>query len=395
MVVVGLVGKASQAEGVRWASLPESLPPGGQIDTEQKYCAHCSGGISEGPNEGDGSQFTCPECGGFFHRYRLNCHPDRFHAEPPASLAPGGPGVCTTCHSSPGYWRWREPWVASRYLCTGCFEATEHPASRDACCGKDIVAQGGICTDCPHAPPEFRTHPDPAVAQLQRAVKQAGERLAALESIHDHGARGIGHGFLIDRLCVLEGRVDALEGDAHTPVENEYDRLAALEVIHADGTREDGSMGHGFLAPGKRIHSRLDALAGKLIAVRSRVGNLEAGQILSSPALLEKRIAVLEGDKRNAPWLEVWGSTARLYSAVTMAKALGLSYDFVREKLSDYLATDEPAEVAEPGGFRLSPPGRRPNLRPGHLITTTKEHSPWRSKSKPTSRHPSQRPVCC
>ena len=57
---------------------------------------------------------------------------------------------------------------------------------------------------------------------------------------------------------------------------------------------------------------------------------------------------MLEGDKRNAPWLEVWGSTARLYSAVTMAKALGLSYDFVREKLSDYLATDEPAEVADP-----------------------------------------------
>ena len=57
----------------------------GQTDTEQKYCAHCDGGISEGPNEGDGSQFTCPECGGFFHRYRLGCHPDKFHAdaEPP------------------------------------------------------------------------------------------------------------------------------------------------------------------------------------------------------------------------------------------------------------------------------------------------------------------------
>ena len=62
----------------------------------------------------------------------------------------------------------------------------------------------------------------------------------------------------------------------------------------------------------------------------------------------EKRIAALEVDKRNAPWLEVWGSTTRLYSALTMAKALGLSYDYVREKLSDYLATDEPVEVAEP-----------------------------------------------
>ena len=49
------------------------------------------------------------------------------------------------------------------------------------------------------------THPDPAVVQLQRAVKQAGERLAALED------------------------------NAHTPVENDLSRIQALEQIHADG----------------------------------------------------------------------------------------------------------------------------------------------------------------
>ena len=52
------------------------------------------------------------------------------------------------------------------------------PYAPKTCCGKDIVTEGGICTHCPYAPPEFQSHPDPAVAQLQRAVKQAGERLA-------------------------------------------------------------------------------------------------------------------------------------------------------------------------------------------------------------------------
>ena len=60
------------------------------------------------------------------------------------------PGQCTACNSEPAYWRWRKPWDASRWLCDGCFA-------------------------------ELATHPDPAVDQLQRAVKQAGERLAELE----------------------------------------------------------------------------------------------------------------------------------------------------------------------------------------------------------------------
>ena len=129
----------------------------------------------------------------------------------------------------------------------------------------------------------------------------------------------------------------------------------------------------------------LAALEQQIGRLRSSVGNLEAGQILSSPALLEERMGALEvihadgiredagighgflidligkaaGDKRNAPWLEVWGSTTRLYSALTMAAALGMPYDYVREKLSDYLATDEPVEVAEPSGFSTRAPGRR------------------------------------
>ena len=205
-----------------WAGHPDSTPTktqdlSGQQDTEQKYCAHCNGGISQRRE----TLLTCYKCDGFYHGYRLNCQPVKFHAEPPpSSLAPGGPGVCTTCHSSPGYWRWREPWVASRYLCTGCFEATEHPASRDACCGKDIVAQGGICTDCPHAPPEFRTHPDPALAQLQRAVKQAGIRLWALEQQILGFAT---HPELVEdeltRITRLEymARVSRLEKDSHNP----------------------------------------------------------------------------------------------------------------------------------------------------------------------------------
>ena len=29
--------------------------------------------------------------------------------------------------------------------------------ARDTCCGKDIVSEGGICTDCPYAPPQFQS----------------------------------------------------------------------------------------------------------------------------------------------------------------------------------------------------------------------------------------------
>ena len=94
----------------------------------------------------------------------------------------------------------------------------EHPNSRDACCGTGIVAQVGICTDCPHALAEFRTHPDPAMAQLQRAVRQAGERMAALEQ-QILGFATHGH------IAALEELVFA----NHTDTEK---RIAALETTH-------------------------------------------------------------------------------------------------------------------------------------------------------------------
>ena len=128
---------------------------------------------------------------------------------------------------------------------------------------------------------------DPAVAQLQRAVKQAGERLAALEQ------QILGF--------ATHGHIAALE-----------------ELVFANHTDT------------------------------------------------EKRIAALEVDKRNAPWLEVWGSTTRLYSALTMAEALGLSYDYVREKLSDYLTADESDEVAEP----VVSPYRYPDGDPKYDLDT-------------------------
>ena len=55
------------------------------------------------------------------------------------------------------------------------------------------------------------THPDPAVAQLQRAVKQAGERLAELEQIHADGTPpegSVGHDFLCDRLDAIDKRLE-------------------------------------------------------------------------------------------------------------------------------------------------------------------------------------------
>ena len=64
--------------------------------------------------------------------------------------------------------------------------------------------------------------------------------------------------------------------------------------------------------------------------------------------------------------MEVWGSTAHMYSALTMAKALGLSYDYVREKLSDYLTADESDEVAEP----VVSPYRYPDGDPKYDLDT-------------------------
>ena len=130
------------------------------------------------------------------------------------------------------------------------------------------------CTNCLTWNGYGATHHDPAVAQLQRAVKQAGERLAELEEIHADCTPpegSIGHDFLCDRLDAIdkrleelgnvagetprelrdrlnrhvsnsnhwlrtvEERVTALEDNAHTPVENDLSRIQALEQIHADG----------------------------------------------------------------------------------------------------------------------------------------------------------------
>ena len=107
------------------------------------------------------------------------------------------PGQCTACNSEPAYWRWRKPWDASRWLCDGCFA-------------------------------ELATHPDPAVAQLQRAVKQAGERLAELEEIHADGTPpegSVGHDFLCDRLDAIDKRLAGLENVAGETPRELRDRL--------------------------------------------------------------------------------------------------------------------------------------------------------------------------
>ena len=173
-------------------------------DTEQKYCAHCDGGISEGPNEGDGSQFTCSECGGFFHRYRLNCHPDKFHdeAEPPPCNHPD--------YGQEG----GDYWV----ICDKCGKRKWDPTSRQV--------QAGV--GLPEPEPDVVV--DPAVAQLQRAVKQAGDRIVGLETYGKEWVAETEKRFaaLEHRTVVLTSRIGGLEDDAHTPVENEYSRLAAL-----------------------------------------------------------------------------------------------------------------------------------------------------------------------
>ena len=87
-----------------WAGRPDSTPTktqdlSGQQDTEQKYCAHCNGGISQRRE----TLLTCYKCDGFYHGYRLNCQPVKFHAEPPPCNHPdygldGGYWViCETC----------------------------------------------------------------------------------------------------------------------------------------------------------------------------------------------------------------------------------------------------------------------------------------------------------
>ena len=146
-------------------------------------------------------------------------------------------------------------------------------------CSRNLrtIARTWGCTVCMTrgtATAQPPAHPDPAVAQLQRAVKQAGERLAELEQIHADGTPpegSVGHDFLCDRLDAIdkrlaelenvagetprelrdrlnrhvsnsnhwlrtvEERVTALEDNAHTPVENDLSRIQTLEQIHADG----------------------------------------------------------------------------------------------------------------------------------------------------------------
>ena len=35
--------------------------------------------------------------------------------------------ICTACGEAPAYWRWRDPWEASRFLCNSCFNAFALP----------------------------------------------------------------------------------------------------------------------------------------------------------------------------------------------------------------------------------------------------------------------------
>ena len=75
---------------------------------------------------------------------------------------------------------------------------------------------------------ELATHHDPAVAQLQRAVKQAGERLATLEQIHADGTPpegSVGHDFLCDRLDASDKRLEELENVAGETPRELRDRL--------------------------------------------------------------------------------------------------------------------------------------------------------------------------
>ena len=68
---------------------------------------------------------------------------------------PAAFGDCTDCYSVQGYLRWREGWKESRWLCDRCFK------------------KRALVEDCD-------PDPDPALAQLQRAVRQAGIRLWAV-----------------------------------------------------------------------------------------------------------------------------------------------------------------------------------------------------------------------
>ena len=114
-----------------------------------------------------------------------------------ANTEPEPVDLCTTCCNARGYWRWREPWKAVRRLCDGCFQEPD-------------------------------THPGPAVGQLQRAVKQAGERLAELEQIHADGTPpegSVGHDFLCDRLDAIEKRLATLENVAGETPRELRDRL--------------------------------------------------------------------------------------------------------------------------------------------------------------------------
>ena len=216
------------------------------------------------------------------------------------------------------------------------------------------------------------------MAQLQRAVRQAGERLAALETqvgtfashtdVDSLRKTLTGHldraGVRRAELSTLYDRVTNLEISAHEKVENEYDRLAALDLIHADGTREDGGIGHGFLVPdvqGRTMENTIDrmvrlgtvveddiaALSGKLIAVRSRGATWKP----------DKSCPVQPFWKSASPCWKAISATSRgwKYGAANCTPAHYCRGVRATERIctgaectSEYLATDEPAEVAEP-----------------------------------------------
>lgn len=284
----------------------------GQTDTEEKYCAHCDGGISQPIDR----LLTCPNCGGFYHEYRQGCAPDKFHAEPQACDHPDGQNGDTwaTCHDC-GKARWlRIPERESCPKCGGILDSDgvcqNARAADEECphgwtwdtscrqCGRlpEVAScSHGVRNGCRECRGDYvpDAEPDPAVAQLQRAVKQAGERLAALEAL-----------------------VDTFATD--TEVDKNHDEF----------------------------YAHLNRSGDRRIEYEKRFAAVEHRTVV-----LTNRIAALEDDKRNAPWLEVFGSQPAipgLYSPSTIAEAFGLTEEFVRAKVARYFGNDEPVEVAEP-----------------------------------------------
>ena len=221
------------------------------------------------------------------------------------------------------------------------------PAAPKTCCGKDIVTEGGICTHCPYAPPEFQSHPDPAVAQLQRAVKQAGERLAELEQIHADGTPpegSVGHDFLCDRLdaiekrlatlenvagetprelrdrltrhvsnsnhwlCTVEERVTALEDNAHTP-NPDFPPIATQEQVaaaYADRYATGTAARKTCLICGEDISGHLGVKSHCVRCIESHTAaELDASKLAVAPSLKQRFSDWI--DARTAQGIETYG----------------------------------------------------------------------------------------